>query len=133
MQTPEQALMMYENPRVIFVDGTHGLTGYKYFLLTIVVVDKHGCLLCGGWAISSRDNEKTWYLFGSNLRQHALDAKVEVLMSDDANGAWNALSRVWPLKHKLLCHWHIKQAVRKRFIGKKSTIQVSTPGVIVVS
>ena len=36
-------------------------------------------------------------------------------MSDDKNSAWNGLTRVWPsLKHKLLCHWHLKKNVRKR-------------------
>ena len=36
-------------------------------------------------------------------------------MSDDANSAWNGLKHVWlsSLQNKLLCHWHLKRAVRK--------------------
>ena len=39
----------------------------------------------------------------------------QVLMSDDANSAWNGLKHVWlsSLQNKLLCHWHLKRAVRK--------------------
>ena len=60
LQTADQAEMMKQNPRVVAVDATHGLTGYGYMLLTILVVDKQGQGLPVGWAISSRETGKVW-------------------------------------------------------------------------
>ena len=41
-QTEVQAQMFVDNPRTIMMDGTHGVTGYNYYLLTVMVVDKNG-------------------------------------------------------------------------------------------
>ena len=51
------------------------------------------------------------------------------MMSDDSNSAWNGLSRVWTtLKHKLLCHWHLKKSVKEHCCGHiKKDINVSVP------
>ena len=125
LQTQEQAEMMKDNSRVIFVDGTHGLTGYGYHLLSVVVVDRHGAGLVVGEAISSRENHVTWELMAKHFRQPSLDSNPEVMMSDDTNSAWNGLSRVWAsLKHKLLCHWHVMKNVREHCCGGKKTEQV---------
>ena len=115
MQSPAQANMMVENARILCVDGTHGLTGYGYELLSIVVVDKFGHGLVCAWGLASRENKVIWQLIGESLRPPTKEIEPEVLMSDDKNSAWNGLIRVWPsLKHKLLCHWHLKRNVRKR-------------------
>ena len=125
LQSAAQAEMMKENSRLIFVDGTHGLTGYKYHLMSIVVVDRHGTGLVVAEAISSRDNHRTWELMAKHLRQPCLDSNPEVMMSDDTNSAWIGLRRVWTsLKHKLLCHWHIMKNVRDHCCGGKKTTQV---------
>ena len=114
LQTKEQALVMKHSSRVIFVDATHGVTVYGYFLFSLLVLDRHGHGLIVGWAISSKENHHTWYLTCKNLRPESLNCKPEVLMSDDTNSAWNGLRKVWPtLKHKLLCHWHVMKNVRE--------------------
>ena len=56
MQSPQQAMMLAENPRTLCVDATHGVTGYGYYLLTILVIDKQGSGLPVAWAIASREN-----------------------------------------------------------------------------
>lgn len=105
MQSPAQENMMIENSKILCVDGTHGLTGYGYQLLSIVVVDKNGHGLVCAWALASRENKYIWNLMGASLRPGTKEIEPEVLMSDDKNSAWNGLTRVWPsLKHKLLCH-----------------------------
>ena len=115
MQSPTQAQMMVENAQILCVDGTHGLTGYGYHLLSIVVVDRHGHGLVCAWALASRENKYIWQLIGESLRPPTKEIAPQVLMSDDKNSAWNGLTRVWPsLKHKLLCHWHLKRNVRKK-------------------
>ena len=125
IQTPQQAAMLHDNPRILCVDATHGITGYGYKLLTMMSVDKHGHGLPVGWAITSRENGVTWKLFGLALRHECGPIEPEVVMSDDDNSAWNGLTQVWrTLKHKLLCHWHIKQNVRKHCFGSKSKVQV---------
>ena len=57
MQSPAQASMMVENAKILCVDGTHGLTGYGYQLLSIVVVDKYGHGLVCAWGLASRENK----------------------------------------------------------------------------
>ena len=115
MQSRAQAEMMVENAQILCVDGTHGLTGYGYHLLSIVVVDRHGHGLVCAWALASRENKYIWQLIGESLRPPTKEIEPQVLMSDDKNSAWNGLTRVWPsLKHKLLCHWHLKRNVRKK-------------------
>ena len=80
-----------------------------------MVVDKNGHGLVCAWALASRENKYIWNLMGASLRPGTKEIEPEVLMSDDKNSAWNGLTRVWPsLKHKLLCHWHLKKNVRKR-------------------
>ena len=126
LQSPDQDIMMQENPRTLCVDATHGLTGYGYFLLSIMVIDKHGHGLPVAWAITSRENQTTWKLFAKSLRTGSQSAKPEVMMSDDDNSSWNGLIVVWPsLKHKLLCHWHIKKNVKNHCVGSKCKVQVN--------
>ena len=55
-QSAQQAEMMADNPRILCVDATHGITGYDYYLLTMMVVDEHGHGLPVAWAITSREN-----------------------------------------------------------------------------
>ena len=103
------------------MDGTHGLTSYGYQVLSIMVVDRNGNGLVVGFSITSRENEKTWWLTARFLRRESLDCRPEVMMSDDSNSAWNGLTRVWSsLKHKLLCWWHIKRNIRERCTGRKA-------------
>ena len=49
--------MLTENPRTLCVDATHGVTGYGYYLLTILVIDKRGSGLLVAWDFTSREND----------------------------------------------------------------------------
>ena len=125
MQSAAQSEMLRENPRILCVDATHGITGYSFYLLSIVVIDRYGKGLVIGWAITSRENLRTWEILAKSLRESSLSAQPEVLMSDDDNSAWNGVSLIWKsLKHKLLCHWHIKQNIHKHCFGTKAKVQV---------
>ena len=109
------------------VDSTHGVTGYNFYLLSILVINQYGKGLIVGWAISSRENFFIWKLLAQSLRPDSLRVKPEVLMSDDDNASWNGLKLVWTsLKFKLLCHWHVKKNVRNNCIGTKCQVQMST-------
>ena len=114
-QSREQALMMKENSRVLLVDATHGISAYDFLLLSLMVIDRQGKGLCAAWAIASKENYMIWYLTAKNLRPTALLIKPEVLISDDTNSAWNGFTMVWTvtLIHKLLCHFHLMQNIRK--------------------
>ena len=126
MQSEQQSCMLAANPRTLCVDATHGCTGYGYYLLSILVITKYGHGLPVGWAIASRENGYVWYLFSKSLRQESVNAKPEVMMADDSNSAWNGLRRTWnTLKHKLLCHWHLKKNVRAHCVGRKRKVQVN--------
>ena len=123
-QTEAQAQFMADNPRIVCVDGTHGLTKYGFTLLSVCVINVFGQGLVCGHGITNRENARTWYLTVANLRPVALACKPEVLMSDDTNSAWNGLRLVWPsLRFKLLCHWHVRQNVRKRCYGHAQKVK----------
>ena len=124
-QTKLQSQIIAANPRTLCVDGSHGVTGYDYFLLTILVLDRYGQGFPCAWAISSRENGYVWFLVGRALRKESQDAKPEVLMSDDTNSAWNGLRKIWKsLKYKLLCEWHIQRNIKLHCTGSKSKVQV---------
>ena len=124
-QSEDQSQILSENPRTLCVDGTHGLTAYQFFLLTIMVINRYGKGLPVAWAISSRENAHVWKILGRSLRTSSLTAKPEVMMSDDDNSAWNGLTQVWTsLRHKLLCHWHIWNTVRDHCFGSKCKVQM---------
>ena len=50
--------MLIENPRILCVDATHGVTGYDYYLLSIAVIDINGSALLCAWALASRENRE---------------------------------------------------------------------------
>ena len=125
LQTPSQAEIFRANARTLCVDATHGITGYGFYLLTIMVVDEHGKGFPVAWAITSRENALIWQLVASSIERKSGHYSPEVMMADDANSAWNGCRAVWPtLKHKLLCHWHIKKNIRLHCFGPKSKVQV---------
>ena len=126
LQSSDQAQMLIENPRILCVDATHGVTGYDYYLLSIAVIDSNGSALLCAWALASRENHLIWEIFARNLWPATKGVHAEVLMSDDANCAYNGLIRVWPsITHKLLCHWHVKNNVRKRCMACEIPTRVS--------
>ena len=105
LQSDTQATIHKENPRMLCVDSTHGVTGYAFFLLSLLIINRYGVGFVIAWAIASRENSFIWELLARNLRPSSLNAKPEVLMSDDDNASWNGLIKVWlSLVHKLLCH-----------------------------
>ena len=126
MQSPDQASMMVENPRILCCDATHGLTAYDYKLLSMLVVDRHGHGLVCAWAIGSRENHRFWQLFAESLFPRVKCILVQVLMTDDTNSAYNGLTRVWKsIEHKLLCHWHVKKNVRQQCMACTKPKKVS--------
>ena len=126
LQTEGQESMMVDNPLWLVVDATHNVTHYDYYLLSVVVIDRHGSGLVIGWGLTSRENHRTWYLTCSKFRPKCLKCRPTVLMTDDTNSSWNGMILVWKsLIHKLLCHWHFKKRVRERCCGIKFIKNVS--------
>jgi len=126
LQSETQAQIHQENPRTLCADATHGVTGYLFFLLSLLVINRYGVGFVIAWAIASRENALIWEILARSLRPPSLYANPEVLMTDDDNSAWNGLIRVWiTLLHKLLCHWHIKKNVRQHCFGSQSKLRMT--------
>ena len=124
-QTEEMANMMVENPRTLCMDGTHGITGYGYYLLTLMVIDKNGQGLCVAWGLSSRENETTWQLVGKSLRPQCHKLKPKVGMADLAMHSYNGMHVVFPsLEFHLWCWWHIDQSVQRHCHGNLCKVKV---------
>ena len=78
LQSKEQSLMMKENSRILCVDATHGMTGYGYHLLSVIVVDRFGKGLVVSFTISSKENHFIWELTAKHYREEALQSRPEV-------------------------------------------------------
>lgn len=125
LQSETQAEIHKENPRILCADSTHGVTGYLFYLLSLLVINRFGVGFIIAWAICSKENALVWEILARSLRPVSLRTNPEVFMSDDDNSAWNGLIRVFvSLLHKLLCHWHIKKNVRQHCFGSKSKLMM---------
>ena len=59
LQSTQQSDILESNPRTLCVDSTHGVTGYDYFLMTLLVINNFGKGFPVAWAICSRENHLT--------------------------------------------------------------------------
>lgn len=97
--------------RTVCIDGTHGLTRYKGWELTIVLVkDDSQAGFPVAFMIANRKDQIMQEVFLSALRKklgdHILTTKY--LMTDDDikyHNAWNKTMENFP--KRLLCSWHV--------------------------
>ena len=66
LQSETQSQIHGENPRILCADSTHGVTGYSFYLLSLLVINRFGVGFIIGWAICSRENSVICYL-GDNV------------------------------------------------------------------
>lgn len=96
--------------RIVCIDGTHGLTKYKgWELTTILIKDETKAGFPVAFLISNRKDQIIHEIFLTALKERlGTTISAEFLMSDDDIKYYNAwVSAMDSKPQRLLCTWHI--------------------------
>ena len=107
LQSETQSQIHKENPDILCEENTHGVTGYSFYLLSLLVINRFGVGFITGivWTICSLENTVIWEIMVRSLQPLSIRTNPPGFVSEDDNAVWNGLIRVFPsLLHKLLCH-----------------------------
>ncbi|KAL1450403.1 hypothetical protein WDU94_002774 [Cyamophila willieti] len=109
IMTPFQKSMMSQlGPKLICVDGTHGLNAYDFILHTILSVDEYGHGIPLAFLFSNRKDTNTIQIFFQKVQEACGTMKTNIFMTDDDPAYYNAWRNVMgEADHQLLCAWHI--------------------------
>uniref|UniRef100_A0A8D8PZ63 MULE transposase domain-containing protein n=1 Tax=Cacopsylla melanoneura TaxID=428564 RepID=A0A8D8PZ63_9HEMI len=109
IMTPYQKSMMSQlGPKLICVDGTHGLNAYDFILHTILSVDEYGHGVPLAFLFSNRKDTGTLAVFFQKVHEVCGEIRTNIFMTDDDPAYYNAWRNVMgEAEHQLLCAWHI--------------------------
>lgn len=95
--------------RVVCIDGTHGLSKYKgWELTTVLVKDDTKAGFPVAFMISNRKDQVIQKVFLGALKERVGDLRTEFLMTDDDAKYYNAwMETMGGSPRKLLCAWHV--------------------------
>ncbi|BES87454.1 Zinc finger protein [Nesidiocoris tenuis] len=131
IMTNAQATMLelYGND-IVCMDGTHGMNGYDFQLVTLMVVDDVREGFPCAFLFTNRTAKDTLSIMFSKIKER-LGSKMptpRVFMSgmDDAfYNAWVEAMKVLP-ENRLFCIWHIDKAWRNQLKAYVQTMEKST-------
>lgn len=96
---------------LVCIDGTHGITKYKgWELTTVLVKDETKAGFPVAFMISNRQDQIIQELFLGALKEKlgAINISTDILMTDDDIKYYNAWIKTMENKpRKLLCSWHV--------------------------
>jgi len=96
----------------VYIDSTHGTTGYDFLLTTLMVTDECGEGLPIAWCISNHEDLFTHMcLFFTVLKENCGQLSPRWVVSDTASqfyNAWIAIMGGSPTR--LLCTWQVDRA-----------------------
>lgn len=119
LATPFQLNMLVERGQngIICMDATHGTTSYGNQLASVLVIDEYGNGVLAAFCISSGSSEVEWTTFLTAVkeaiaeRENCTSLTANCLMTDNDPSFFHAWTKViGPVKHRLLCSWHVDQA-----------------------
>ncbi|EYC13353.1 hypothetical protein Y032_0044g937 [Ancylostoma ceylanicum] len=101
--------------RAVSVDDTFNLTSYSLRLATVIVADEWDRALPAAYLLSYRMTEVEVGIMFEQVKKFLPSFYTEFFMTDDANTFWNGFKRAFPSSwaQKLLCHWHVQQAMKR--------------------
>lgn len=110
-----EMLILRGNAGIVCMDSTHGVTAYGYQLTSIVVIDESGSGVPVAFCLSSGTSSVEWEVFLGAIKEsigHKIHA--DVIMTDNDPSFYNAwLAVMGPVRHRLLCAWHIDKCWRR--------------------
>ncbi|XP_047000844.1 uncharacterized protein LOC124616568 [Schistocerca americana] len=108
-----EILKKYGNDCVC-VDGTHGLNGYNFELITLLVLDDLRQGFPCAFLISDRNDSQMLSIFFQHIKRQVGSISPNVFMSDLAESffiAWNDVMAAPSMR--LYCTWHVDRCWRK--------------------
>ncbi|XP_049946597.1 uncharacterized protein LOC126440333 [Schistocerca serialis cubense] len=98
----------------ICIDGTHGTNGYRFELITLLVLDDMRQGFPCAFLISNRSDQDVLSLFFNEIKTKVEKVRPQVFMSDLGESFYNAwLSQMEEPVRRLYCSWHTDRAWRK--------------------
>ncbi|XP_064462459.1 uncharacterized protein LOC135373125 [Ornithodoros turicata] len=97
--------------KVVCLDATHGTNGYKFYLITLLVLDAAGEGVPVAWCLSSTENKTALYHFLKAVKESVGEVTPNFFMTDDAKQYYHAWCEAFQSRpRKLLCKWHVRRA-----------------------
>ncbi|KHJ78359.1 hypothetical protein OESDEN_22020, partial [Oesophagostomum dentatum] len=102
-------------PRALCIDDTFNLTAYSLRLATIIVADEWDRALPAAYLLSYRMTGVEVGMMFTFVKKFLPSFYTDYLMTDDTNTFWNGFKKIFPesTAKKLLCHWHVQQAIKR--------------------
>ncbi|KAL6191068.1 hypothetical protein ACLB2K_037460 [Fragaria x ananassa] len=98
-------------PHVIIMDCTYKTNRYRFPLLEIVGVTSTNITFTVAFAYLNSEKEDNYSWALSRLKELFIDDLPHVLVTDRDLALMNAIRRIFPTSHHMLCTWHISNGV----------------------
>jgi hypothetical protein len=113
----ESQLSFIQMRKFMAVDGTFLKSHYVQTLLSAVGIDANGHNLILAWAVVESENKASWSWFLSNLKLAIPQCLAMTLISDRDKGLLAADKLLGDTVHRLICCFHLKGNLCKRYGG----------------
>ena len=118
-------LQQFGEKKVVCLDGTHGLNGYDFELVTLLVIDDYGSGFPCCFMFTNLKDTKVYTVMFSAIKTMAGIISPNTFMTDIVDTFYAAWVRIMgPVPHNILCSWHVDKAWRqnlKKIKGLQST------------
>ena len=94
----------------IYLDATHSLTQYGYYLISLGVEDVNGNGRIVGYCITDSTDANHVTSFLEAVKQAAPEIEPPVIVTDDDNAEWSAVQKVFPRIKRFLCQFHVRKS-----------------------
>ena len=94
----------------IYLDATHSLTQYGYYVVSIGVEDVNGNGRIVAYCITNSTDAIHVTAFLESLKQAAPEVVPPVIVTDDDNAEWSAVQTVFPGIKRFLCQFHVRKS-----------------------
>ena len=108
----EEQIKLYKQygGNCIYMDATHSLTQYGYYVISLGVEDVHGKGRIVGYCITDSTDAKHVTAFLEAVKQASPEIEPLVIVTDDDNAEWSAVQKVFPKIKRFLCQFHVRKS-----------------------
>jgi len=113
---PDQRHMLqkFEQGNVDCLDGTHGLNGYDFELVTLMVIDDFGSEFPCCFMYTNLKDAKVYTVMFTIINDVTGIIKPQTFMTDIVETFYSAWETVMgPVPHRIFCSWHVDRAWRQ--------------------
>ena len=94
----------------IYMDATHSLTQYGYYVISLGVEDVNGNGRIVGYCITDSTDANHVTAFLESVKKAAPEIEPSVIVTDDDNAEWSAVKKVFPHIKRFLCQFHVRKS-----------------------